>query len=168
MQRTRNYGHKSSLVVSKLDSPSKGCWFESRVIQSTRWKWLISKPCQDWLLHPILVHSLKNKKNRGSQTEQNQQKKLCPTFKPHTLCHRWVRLAKINLRKSCSKDFGEIDTRTCLAHEHEKKKWEETPSLSLSLWKSVWKSLSISLVRSTYTHEHTHSTTHTPFSLIHC
>ncbi len=29
-----------SLVVSKLDSQSKGCGFESRLIKNTRWKWV--------------------------------------------------------------------------------------------------------------------------------
>jgi hypothetical protein len=57
---------KSGLVVSKLDSSSKGCAFESRLIQNTRWKWLMSKPCQDQFLHPILVHFWKNKKNIGT------------------------------------------------------------------------------------------------------
>ncbi len=30
---------QSGLVVSKLDSRSKGCWFEFCLIQNTTWKW---------------------------------------------------------------------------------------------------------------------------------
>ncbi len=63
-------GHKSGLVISGLDSQSKGCGFESCLIQYTRWEWLMSKPCQDWFLHPILVYSWNNKKNIGSQMGQ--------------------------------------------------------------------------------------------------
>ena len=32
-------GCKPGLVGNELDSQSKGCWFESRLIQNTRWKW---------------------------------------------------------------------------------------------------------------------------------
>ncbi len=32
-------GHQSCLVVSKLDLQSKGCGFESHLIQNTSWKW---------------------------------------------------------------------------------------------------------------------------------
>ncbi len=33
-----NKGCQSGLVVSKLDSRSKGCGLKSRLIQNTRWK----------------------------------------------------------------------------------------------------------------------------------
>ncbi len=56
MQRLNSQGHKSGLVVSELDSQSKGCGFESRLIQ------ILVGNGQDRFLHPILVHSWKNKK----------------------------------------------------------------------------------------------------------
>jgi hypothetical protein len=65
-------------VVSELTSQSKGCGFEPCLIQNTRWKWV--KPCHDRFLHPIQVHSWKNKKNIGSQMGQTDKKK---TFKKH-------------------------------------------------------------------------------------
>jgi len=39
---------------------------------------VVSKPCQDRFLHPILIHYRKNKKNTGSQ--MGQAKKY---FKKH-------------------------------------------------------------------------------------
>jgi hypothetical protein len=59
-------GHQSDLVVSKLDSQSKGCGFKSRLIQNTRWKWgqshaRIHSRTQFWFAVE------KNKKNTGSQ-----------------------------------------------------------------------------------------------------
>jgi len=38
------FGRQSGLVVSKLNSRSKGCGFESRLIQNTRWKWVKAMP----------------------------------------------------------------------------------------------------------------------------
>jgi len=45
---------------------------------------VVSKPCQDRFLHPILVHSIsENKENTGSQmghTKKNNFKKVVPSF----------------------------------------------------------------------------------------
>ncbi len=35
-------GRKSGLVVSELNSQFKGCGFESCLIKTTKWKWLMS------------------------------------------------------------------------------------------------------------------------------
>jgi hypothetical protein len=61
-------------MVSEFDSQSKGCGFKPHLIQNTRWKWLMSKPCQDRFLHPILDHWWKNKKKIGSQMGQTDKK----------------------------------------------------------------------------------------------
>jgi len=58
-------GRQSSLVVSKLNSQSKGCGFKSRLIHKYYME-MGSKPCQDRFIHPILVH-LNIRKKTGSQ-----------------------------------------------------------------------------------------------------
>ncbi len=92
-------GRKSGLVVSRLNSWSKGCGFESclvlfKIIDGNGFK----KPCH-WFLHPILVHSWKNKKNIGSQIGQTDKK----TFKKEVFaCSKLITLSpmtsKCNLR----------------------------------------------------------------------
>ena len=61
-------------MVSELDSRSKGCGFESRLIQHTRWKWgkshaRIDSCTQFWL-------KLKIQKNVGSQMRHTDKKIL--------------------------------------------------------------------------------------------
>jgi len=58
-------GRLSGLVVSELDSRSKGCGFESRLIQHTRWKWV--KPILGSIPAPSSGLCSKKKKNTGSQ-----------------------------------------------------------------------------------------------------
>jgi hypothetical protein len=63
---------KSGLVASELNSRSKGCGVESRLIQNTRWKWLshaiIDSCTQFWFICG------KNKKNLVSQMGQTDKK----------------------------------------------------------------------------------------------
>ncbi len=56
------YFTKPYLAKPYLNIKHPRCGFESRLIQNTRWKWLMSKPCQDWFLHPILVQSWKRQR----------------------------------------------------------------------------------------------------------
>ncbi len=56
-------GQRAGLVVSELNSWSKGCGFKSCLIQYTRWKWDQSH----WFLHPILVHCRKIRKIQAAK-----------------------------------------------------------------------------------------------------
>jgi len=53
----------SGLVVSKPDSQLEGRGLKSHPILVE----MVSKPCQDLFLHPILVHYIEKKENTGNQ-----------------------------------------------------------------------------------------------------
>jgi hypothetical protein len=73
------WGRKSGLVVSELDSRSKGCGFKSRLFQNTRWKWSTFKAMPGSIPAPnsgSFVEKEKKQENIGSQMEQTDQKNI--------------------------------------------------------------------------------------------
>ncbi len=75
-------GRKSGLVVSKLDSRSKGCGFKSRLFHNTRWKWSTFKAMPGPIPAP----------NSGSYVEKNIGSQMCQSDKKQCFFSWWMML----------------------------------------------------------------------------
>ncbi len=86
-------------MVSKLNSQSKGCVFESRLMD------MGLKPCQGRFRHPIPVHFEKKEKNTGLQMGQTDKKKIF--FKCLQTCFSEIRISQQKIsQKTAFTDKG--------------------------------------------------------------